>query len=210
MLRHKIIEDKYCFFKDFNDQEKEKFFDHAKKVSFPKGEILFWQGDLCGGILFISKGTLKVYLQNEDGDEITLYTVEAGEQCIVNTSSTITSTPALGSAVTLSDIEGYILDANSVKELMKYSNTYQEYMFTLFTLKLTSLATLIEDIKFKPLKERILSFLKAKNSSDIVTTHEKIAQNLGTSRVVVSRILKELEKEGKVSLYRGSIHITNK
>ena len=204
-MRHEIIEDKYCFFQDFNTQEKDKFFSHAKKVSFPKGQILFWQGDLCEGILYIESGTLKVYLQNEDGDEITLYNVEAGEQCVVNTSSTITSTPALGSAVTLTDVEGYMLDAKSVKELMRYSNAYQEYMFSLFALKLTSLATLVEDIKFKPLKERILSFLKAKKSSNIVITHEKIAQNLGTSRVVVSRILKDLEKEGNIELHRGVI-----
>ena len=209
-MRHEIIEEKYSFFKDFNEDEKDKFFSHAKKVSFPKGKILFWQGDLCGGILYITNGTLNVYLQNEDGDKITLYNVEAGEQCVVNTSSTITSTPALGSAVTLSDVEGYILDARSVKELMKYSNAYQEYMFSLFALKLTSLATLVEDIKFKPLKERILSFLKTKNLLNIEITHEKIAQNLGTSRVVVSRILKELEKEDKVLLHRGSIHMKNK
>jgi len=209
-LRHEIIEDKYSFFKDFSANEKDKFFSHAKKVSFPKGKILFWQGDLCGGILYITNGTLNVYLQNEDGDKITLYNVEAGEQCVVNTSSTITSTPALGSAVTLSDVEGYILDARSVKELMKYSNAYQEYMFSLFALKLTSLATLVEDIKFKPLKERILSFLKAKNLLKIEITHEKIAQNLGTSRVVVSRILKELEKENEMLLHRGSIHMKNK
>ncbi len=204
-MRQKIIEDKYCFFKDFNTQEKEIFFSHAKKVSFPKGQILFWQGDLCGGILFIESGTLKVYLQNENGDEITLYNVEVGEQCVVNTSSTITSTPALGSAVTLSDVEGYMLDVKSVKELMKYSSVYQEYMFSLFALKLTSLATLVEDIKFKSLKERILSFLKFKKSLKIVITHEKIAQNLGTSRVVVSRILKDLEKNGKIELHRGVI-----
>jgi len=209
-LRYKIIEKKYNFFNDFNDQEKEKFFEHAQKVNFPKGEILFWQGDLCGGILYINNGSIKVYLQNEDGDEITLYTVESGEQCIVNTSSTLTATPALGTAITLSDVEGYILDAKSVKELMKYSSAYQDYMFSLFTIKLTSLASLVEDIKFKPLKERILSFLKAKNSLDIEITHEKIAQNLGTSRVVVSRILKELEKEGQISLHRGSIHIKDK
>ena len=204
-MRHERVEDKYHFFKDFSTQEKEKFFSQAKKVTFPKGQILFWQGDLCGGILYIESGTLKVYLQNEDGDEITLYNVEAGEQCVINTSSTITSTPALGSAVTLSDVEGYMLDAKSVKELMKYSTAYQEYMFSLFALKLTSLATLVEDIKFKPLKERILSFLKAKNSSEITITHEKIAQNLGTSRVVVSRILKDLEKDDSIELHRGVI-----
>lgn len=187
--------------------EKEKFFNHAKKVHFSKGEILFWQGDLCGGILYIESGSVKVYLQNEDGDEITLYTVEAGEQCVVNTSSSISSTPALGSAVALEEVSGYMLDSKSVKELMKESNAYQEYMFTLFSLKLTSLATLVEDIKFKPLKTRVISFLKSKNTSIVKITHDKIAQNLGTSRVVISRVLKELENEDKVRLERGQIKI---
>ncbi len=206
-MLQKRLEKLYSFFDNFSDIEKEKFFTHAKKVSFSKDQVLFLQGDLCGGILYVESGSLKVYLQSDNGNEITLYNVEAGEQCIVNTSSSICETPALGSAVTLSEVRGYILDTKSVKELMSVSNSYQEYMFSLFAIKLTSLATLVEDIKFKPLKERILSFLKSKNSDDITITHEKIAQNLGTSRVVVSRVLKELEKEGKLKLYRGSIRI---
>jgi CRP/FNR family transcriptional regulator len=199
--------EKYSFFKDFTTLEKEKFFSRAKKVHFPKGEILFWQGDLCGGILYIQSGSIKVYLQNEDGDEITLYTVEAGEQCVINTSSAISLTPAMGSAVTLEEVSGYMLDSKSVKELMKESSVYQDYMFSLFALKLTTLATLVEDIKFKSLKTRVMSFLKSKNTPIIEITHDKIAQNLGTSRVVISRVLKELEKEGHIQLQRASIKV---
>lgn len=154
MLSNKI-EEKYCFFDEFNDEDRKEFFANAKKVSFPKGEILFWQGDICGGILFIESGSVKIYIQNDEGDEITLYTVEAGEQCVVNTSSSLSATPALGSAVTISDVEGYMLESSCVKKLMKRSSIYQEYMFSLFTLKLTSLATLVEDIKFKPLKQEL-------------------------------------------------------
>lgn len=201
------VENIYGFFKNFSTEEKEKFFTHAKKVSFPKGQILFFQGDLCEGILYIETGSLKVYLQNDEGDEITLYNVEAGEQCIVNTSSTISQTPALGSAVTLSKLSGYILDADSVKKLMRSSSSYQKYMFSLFSLKLISLATLVEDLKFKPLKERVLSFLKNKKTVNIKITHEKIAQNMGTSRVVISRVLKKLENDKKLSLKRGVITV---
>jgi CRP/FNR family transcriptional regulator len=204
-MLHNKIEEKYSFFKDFNEQDKTEFFTNAKKVNFQKGEILFWQGDFCGGILFIELGSVKIYIQSDEGDEITLYTIESGEQCVVNTSSSISSTPALGSAVTLTEVSGYILDSDSVKKLMKSSSQYQEYMFSLFTLKLTSLATLVEDIKFKPLKERVLSFLKNKNKKQVYITHENIAQNLGTSRVVVSRILKELENKGNIVLHRGCI-----
>ncbi len=201
----KKLEDLYSFFYFLSEKEKNKFFTLAKRVSFEKDQILFWQGDLCDGILYLESGHVKVYIQNEDGDEITLYTLRAGEQCVVNTSSTISSTPALGSAVTLDKVTGYILDKHTVKELMKDSSPYQEYMFSLFALKLTSLATLVEDIKFKPLKDRILTFLKSCKSLHVEITHEQIANNLGTARVVVSRILKELEKEGKLKLQRGSI-----
>ena len=203
----KEIETVYDFFNQLSILEKEMFFTHAKKVSFPAGQILFWQGDTCGGILYLHSGSVKVYLQNDEGDEITLYTLNAGEQCIVNTSSALSLTPALGSAVTLSEVKGYMLDAKAVKALMKASPAYQEYMFTLFSLKLTSLATLVEDIKFKPLRERILTTLKRKKSDEVVITHEALAQDLGTSRVVVSRVLKELEKEGKLTLKRGAIVI---
>ncbi len=152
----------------------------------------------------------KLYLQNNSGDEITLYIVEAGEQCVVNTSSSISSTPALGSAVALEDVTGYMLDSKSVKELMHESDAYQEYMFRLFTLKLASLATLVEDIKFKPLKQRVLAFLKNKNINTVEITHDKIANNLGTSRVVVSRVLKELELEGELVLGRGQISLLDR
>ncbi|MCF6172827.1 MAG: Crp/Fnr family transcriptional regulator [Campylobacteraceae bacterium] len=199
------IEKLYSFFDDLSDVEKKKFFTHAKRVNFKKDNILFWQGDLCGGILYLEKGSIKVYIQNDDGEEITLYTLNPGEQCVINTSSSISQTPAIGSAVALCDIECYMLDSKIIKELMNESKAYQEYMFSLFTMKLASLATLIEDLKFKPLKQRVLKFLKSKNTREIKITHNAIAQNLGTSRVVISRILKELEKEKKISLGRGII-----
>ncbi len=199
------IEKLYSFFDDLDSIRREKFFAHAKRVSFKKDSILFWQGDLCGAILYLERGSVKVYIQNEDGEEITLYTLNPGEQCVINTSSSISQTPAIGSAVTLSDVEGFMLDSKTVKELMSECKPYQDYMFSLFTLKLTSLATLVEDLKFKPLKRRVLQFLKSKNSKKIHITHEEIAQNLGTSRVVISRILKELEIANKVSLSRGEI-----
>ncbi|NOX15751.1 MAG: Crp/Fnr family transcriptional regulator [Epsilonproteobacteria bacterium] len=199
------IEKLYSFFNNLDSAKKDKFFAHAKRVNFKKGNILFWQGDLCESILYLEKGSVKVYMQNEEGEEITLYTLNPGEQCVINTSSSISSTPAIGSAVTLSDVQGFMLDSKIVKELMSESRAYQEYMFSLFSLKLTSLATLVEDLKFKPLKYRVLKFLKSKNTKEIKITHEEIAQNLGTSRVVVSRILKELEKNKKIRLNRGII-----
>lgn len=203
----KTVEALFPFFKAFNDTAKELFASKAKKVAIKKGSILFFQGEVCPGILYLTEGVVKVYIQGDEGNEITLYTVEPGEQCVINTSSCVANTPALGSAVTLEDSSGYMLDCRTIKELMALSPSYQEYMFSLFAIKLTSLATLVEDIKFKSLEQRIVALLESQEGKSLELTHERLAQKMGTSRVVVSRVLKKLQNSGAVDIKRGSISL---
>ena len=82
---------------------------------------------------------------------------------------------------------------------------YQSYLFSLYQLRFEELTGLINDIKFKRLDTRIVEWLNKQPTSMIDTTHEKLASELGTSRVVVSRLLKELEQQGVVRLHRGKI-----
>jgi len=180
---------------------------NLKPLTLPKDNILFFQGDICDNILFLTSGKVRLYIQSEDADEITLYQLNAGEQCIVNTASTISQTEAIGSAITLTDIEGFLLDVKSVKELAHSSDTYQSFLFSIYTLRMGSLAKLVNDIKFKHLHERILEWLVAQNTPIIETTHELIANELGSTRVTISRVLKELEKDSKLTLTRGAIEL---
>ena len=197
----------FIFYKDL--EEKSLYFlkKYLKPIEIPKGNILFFQGDICDNILFLTEGTVRLYIQSDDADEITLYNLNPGEQCIVNTASTLSQTEAIGSAITTSDIKGYLLDVKSVKELAHSSDAYQSYLFSIYTLRMGSLAKLVNDIKFKKLDERVLEWLQSQDSKVIHTTHELIANELGSSRVVVSRVLKELEKEKKLLLTRGSIEL---
>ena len=195
----------------FNDQlepEAITFLEtHLKPIQVPKGNLLFYQGDVCGDILWLTKGKVRLYAQAEGIEEITLYTLQPGEQCIVNTASLLSQTQAIASAETVTDIEGYLIDVESIKKLAKISDVYQDYLFSLYQLRFTSLANLINDIKFKRLDERILDWLQKQDEKIIETTHEFIANELGSSRVVVSRLLKELEQQGKVILHRGKIEL---
>ena len=195
----------FDFFSKLNTQSQTYLHTHSKKINAPKNTILFYQGDICDTVLLLTKGEVKLYLQSDTSDEITLYTLNPGEQCIVNTSSLLSNTPASGTAETLSEIEGYLLLEKDVKHLMKLSDDYQKYIFSLYTIRMQSLATLIEDIKFKRLDQRLLEFLQKQNTNPIVMTHETIAEHLGSSRSVISRVLKELEHKNKLILNRGSI-----
>lgn len=178
---------------------------HARPITVPKNTILFYQGDVCKDILFLTDGSVRLYIQGEGVEEITLYTLKPGEQCVVNTASLVAQNVAIGTAITQSDIQGYLLDHESIRSLMAQSSEYLSFMFSLFTVRLSSLATLLEDIKFKRLDARLLEWLEHQEANRIEMTHEQIATQLGTSRVVISRLLKDLEHKGKVHLERGAI-----
>ena len=183
--------------------------EHAKAISIPKNNILFYQGDICESVLLLTKGEVRLYIQDEGVESIDLYTLKEGEQCIVNIASTISNTNAIASAESISDIEGYLLDAKSIKKLSSLSPVYQSYIFSLYTIRMADLAKLINDIKFKKLDARLLEWLQKHKEKNIKITHEEIANSLGSSRVVISRTLKELEKKEKVILHRGSTEVLN-
>lgn len=193
------------FFSHLSSDLQRFVMEHARFITLPADTILFYQGDVCKDILFLLDGNVRLYIQGDGIEEITLYTLKPGEQCVVNTASLVSQNVAIGTAVTQSEIRGYLLNHESIRSLMAQSPEYLSFMFSLFTVRLASLATLVEDIKFKRLDTRLIEWLMQQNTNRIEMTHEQIATQLGTSRVVISRLLKDLEHKGKVRLERGSI-----
>jgi len=181
--------------------------EHAQAIKLPKNNILFYQGEVCESVLLLTKGEVRLYIQDEGVESIDLYTLKEGEQCIVNTASSISNTVAIASAESITDIEGYLIDSENIKKLSALSPVYQSYIFSLYTIRMTDLTKLINDIKFKKLDLRLIEWLQKHNEKNIKITHEEIATSLGSSRVVISRTLKELERKEKVILHRGSIEV---
>ncbi len=193
-------------FLDKLESEAQQFLNrHIKPIKIPKGTILFYQGDICDNILWLTSGEVRLYTQSDSIEEVTLYTLKAGEQCIVNTASLLSQTDAVASAETMTEIEGYLIDVESVKRLSKMSDVYQNYLFSLYQLRFEELTGLINDIKFKRLDTRIIEWLQKQPNSMIEITHEQLARKLGSSRVVISRLLKEMEQNGTLILHRGKI-----
>lgn len=199
--------DQFGFFERLSDEDKTYLTNSLKPIEVPANSILFYQGDLCSDILLLSEGELKLSLYGDTEDAITLYRLCPGEQCIVNTSSVISTSPAIATAETLTPVRGWLLPKAHFKSLLIESETYRDYIFSLFTIKLSSLATVIEEIKFTRLEDRLIKYLKSRQSPRIEMTHEMLAAELGSSRVVISRLLKTLESQQKIKLHRGFIEI---
>ena len=197
----------FPFFSDLNQDSQAELLKSAEHITLPAGMTLFSQGDTCQDILFLTKGSVRVYRQHESGAEITLYFLEPGEQCNVNITSSFSQMPAIGTATSESEIEGYMLPSSIVKKFFMNEENYQQFVFGLYDIRLSALAEMIEDVRFKKLDHRLLDWLHEQKSNPIKTTHEQVASHLGSSREVISRLLKEFEHKSLIELSRGSIKI---
>ena len=197
----------FDFFNKLTNKEQNYLKDNSKYIEVAKDSILFYQGDICKDILLLEEGIVQLYISGSLDERISLYEIKKGEQCIINTSSTLSHTKAIATAESKTFIKGWLVPQKVLRELMISSIAYQEYIFSLFSLKFSALTTLIEDIKFKRLDERVLDFLKSKDKTIVETTHEEIANKLSTSRVVISRVLKDLENQKYIKLHRKRIEL---
>ena len=114
---------------------------------------------------------------------------------------------AIGSAITEDEVEGYFIDSNVIKELFFKEESFRYYVLELFASRLDSMANLIEDLRFKKIDERLYEWLQSQDQKLITITHDSLASHLGTSREIISRILKGFEDEGILKLSRGKIEL---
>ncbi len=199
----------YPFFKMLESNLMESVERDAKSLSLSTGNFLYYQGDVCDGILFLKKGRVKVYLNSDKigGGEITLYYIAPGEQCLVNTFSAISKLHTQANAVVDESIEGWLVSATTIERLIDESKAFRDFKISFCATRLNEVLRFIEEVKFKRVDERLLNWLFVQGRETIHATHEQIAAILGTSREVISRILKNFEKEGLVHLGRGVIKI---
>ena len=197
----------FDFFDKLEEKSKEKLLAASTFLEVPSGMKLYSQGDICADILFLTKGRVRVSRQHENGQSVLLYYFEQGEQCNVNFTSSYNSAPAVGTAIAETDLEGFDVPVGLIAELFVEDKEFQRYVFDQYIKRLDSMASLIEEIRFSSLDTRLLQWLLSQDEKSIHISHEEIGDILGTSREVVSRLLKGFEKNGIVKLSRRLIEI---
>lgn len=201
--------DYHCF-KEISEKEKLKILTDAKSIVLPSKHILYYIGDTCQHVLFLKSGVVRVYIQPKEigSEEMTLYEVNPGSQCVVNLFSTISQNQTLATAETITPIEGWLLPKETVLWLINNSESFREFKMQMFGKRLNSLITLLSDVKFSSIEQRLLNWLYVQGLDTIKITHDKIASIIGVTRETVSRNLKKLEQQGYVKLGRGIISIS--
>jgi len=180
----------------------------ARRQSFPLGKHLYWEGDSCSGIAFLLSGAIRVYKCSESGREITLYEIGPGETCILNASCILGNKSYPANAVTISMGELILVPAHHFRRLLASHETMRDFVFSLLSERLGEVMELVNEVAFRRMDERLMEYLLEKSGDGVLNaSHQKIASDLGSSREVVSRLLKDLERQGKILMARNTISL---
>jgi len=195
--------EKFSFYKKLEPEAIEFLEKNLEAVKVPKDTLLFSEGDVCDSILFLTSGEVQL-IQEEKQNE--LYRLYPGDQCIVNTASTLSQTPAIASAITQTEIEGYILDMYSVKILAKNSEPYLSYLFEIYTLNVTGLANL-NFSALHDLDSKIVGLIRSTSDKSIKNEVAALATSFNVSKESVERILKSLQNDNIITIDDDTIRL---
>ncbi len=178
---------------------------------FKEGDIIIDYGKYIRMMPIVVKGTIKVFRMDDTGKEILLYYLSSNESCSMAYSCCVEAKKSEVKAIAEDDVELIAIPHIKLDEWLCKYPSWKNYIMRSFNERFLELLKSIESIAFHKLDERLIAYLKEKKrlsgSNVIKASHYVIADELATSRVVVSRLLKHLENDGKILLYRNEIKL---
>lgn len=177
-------------------------------MTLPAGTLVFDESQACQGFPLVLRGAVKVIKASPNGRELQLYRVTPGESCILSSSCLLGNSRYQARGICEADVDMVILPSPIFHILLARYDAFREYVFNLFSDRLTDLMQLVSAVAFQKLDQRLAALLIAK-SNPLHTTHQALADELGSAREMVSRLLKGFAEQGWVRLGREQIEIAN-
>ena len=179
---------------------------------FKKGDILMDIGTKMTHIPLIIKGLVKILREDRHEEEILLYFLEEGDTCAISFVNCINQSKSMFRATVEEDVECIMFPVNKIDEWITKYKTWRVFLIDSYHNRLMEMTDAINSLAFLRLDNRLYKYLlkqvEIKNSEDLYITHQEIANDLHTSRVGISRLLKTLEHDGKVKLGRHKINVS--
>ena len=187
----------------------------ATPVSAPADTVMLCKGDPCSSLLVITKGSLRVHEISEGGREIVLYRVFPGDVCVLSLSSLVDGVPFGAEAITETEVEGFALSPPQFRKALAESEGFRNFVLSTLARRMCDVLARVEEIAFRRLDNRLACTLfqlfEQSGEEMLKITHQDLAKELGTTREVTSRLLKDFEqKQGCIRLRRGAIELLSR
>lgn len=176
-----------------------------------ENELLLDIGDKFHQIPLMLTGAIKISRETNAGEEIVLYFLERGDTCTITFGSGLQSSKSKVRGVAEKDSEIIFIPVEKLEEWMVKYPSWRSFVIDSYNIRLNEMLEAIDTLAFMKMDQRLFKYLTDKvqimRSTTLNTTHQEIAVDLNTSRVVISRLLKQLENEGKIKLFRNKIEV---
>jgi CRP/FNR family transcriptional regulator len=177
-------------------------------IKMPKGTVIFGPGNSPENLLFLLDGTVRVQQLAENGREIVLYRVQAGESCVMTTACLLAYEDYSAEGVAETDIKAAAIPRAVFDDLISQSKEFRTFVFSAYSKRITDLFHVIEDIAFQRMDIRLAQkLLDLKQGDTVKATHQQLAAELGTAREVISRQLSEFQRRDWIKQTRGNVEL---
>ena len=184
---------------------------NAQEKHFKAGSILMDSGQYIKNTMIILEGRVKIYRQDEEGQDYFLYFLEPGQACAMSMICAIRQETSGLTAIADEDTTALVIPLAVMDDLMQHHRSWYQFVLKTYRQRFEEVLEALDQVAFKSMDERLVFYIKKKQESIgsnlINRTQEEIARDLGSSRVVISRLLKALENKGQVKLHRNQIEI---
>lgn len=201
----------YPFWEQLSGSQREYLGACSHIRHYPSGSFIHSRTEECLGVILVLSGQIRTYIQSEEGREVTLFRLGPGEVCTLSAACMMQEITFDIFIESLEESDLLITTAACIHKLMEGSIYAENYIYRQTAERFSDVMWSMGQLLFSSFDKRLAAYLadeQVKSHTDtIATTHEQVAKNLGTAREVVSRMLKYFEKEGIVSLGRGTITI---
>jgi len=203
--RRRQLLDAYPVLSELPPQALDRMLAQAAWLRMPAGSVLFDDHQVCEGFPFVVDGSVRVIKASSSGRELPLYRVATGETCVISSSCLLAAEDYNARGVTESDTLLMLLP-KSVFDALMSEPAFRSFVFHLFAERIAGLMQLIEEVAFHKLDQRLASVLLGKGRI-LHVTHQQLADELGSVREIVSRLLKGFAAQGLVRLAREQVEI---
>jgi CRP/FNR family transcriptional regulator len=181
---------------------------HLEVIEIDPGEIILKEREFIKVIPLVLEGSIKLRKLDLTGREIIFYHIEPGESCILSITSCLNEKESQAEAIVQKRTRMIVVEAGEVRAWMNQFPSWRKFVVKLYYERMAELMTLLDSVIFKSVDDRLIRYLKDKAvDKEIEITHQQLASELGTAREVISRLLKQMERDEYISLERGKIKI---
>lgn len=197
---------------DLEEPIRQQLVSQSKIITVPEGTVIFGPGKAPESLLLLLGGTVRVQQTSENGREIVLYRVSAGESCVLTTACLLAYEDYSAEGIAETDVKAVAIPRRVFDQLIAESDVFRRFVFSAYSRRITDLFFIIEEVAFQRMDIRLAhKILELPGENDTLhKTHQQLAAELGTAREVVSRLLQEFQRRQWIEIGRGEIRIKNR